>query len=72
MNKSYLYQATLAACLFLGACSGDKTESGQLEVIPLGAGGVENVGLFQEDTLCPVGDDRQRACGAGGLGNCSE
>lgn len=37
MNKSYLYQATLAACLFLGACSGDKTESGQLEVIPLGA-----------------------------------
>lgn len=37
MNKSYLYQAAVMACLFLGACSGDKTEEGKLEVIPLGA-----------------------------------
>lgn len=36
MKKTYLCQLTVASCLFLAACNGDKTTDGKLSVIPLG------------------------------------
>lgn len=36
MKKTYLCQLTVASCLFLAACNGDKTVDGKLSVIPLG------------------------------------
>ena len=36
MVKTYLYQLTVASCLFLAACNESKTTDGGLRVIPLG------------------------------------
>lgn len=36
MKMTYLCQLTVASCLFLAACNGDKTTDGKLSVIPLG------------------------------------
>lgn len=36
MVKTYLYQLTVASCLFLAACNESKTTDGRLRVIPLG------------------------------------
>lgn len=49
------------ACLFLAACGGE-TKVAKLEVIPLGAAfdqsdEVEDFRLFQENTLCRIGND---------------
>ena len=54
--KNHVFVAV--ACLFLAACSdGGETKVAKLEAIPLGVA-FEDFRLFQENTLCRLGNDR--------------
>lgn len=54
MKMTYLCQLTVASCLFLAACNGDKTTDGKLSVIPLGTAIEKPVELKASDCFKQV------------------